>query len=556
MTANELVAHLDGVTGTKDGWMARCPAHDDRNPSLHVSEGRGKVLVHCHAGCSQEAVVSALGIQFPDLFDTPAANRGPRDAKREITAYDYVDERGELLYQVVRFIPKDFRQRRPDGNGGWRWTLGNTRRVLYRLPAVLEATLQGRAIYVVEGEKDVHAIERLGGVATCCPMGAGKWRAEFSEVLRGARVRIIADADRPGRKHAAEVGRALDGIADSVRLLRAAEGNDAHDHAEAGHGLEKFVPLDRAAAGVTRPTFHTLAELLKRPGLLKPPECVLPRIAFRARGVLLCGPDKSGKSTLLANGAAAITYGRPWLGSETKAGRVVWCGLEEATSDAVRRFAELKAIPDRLQILTLADRELLESTDDLLSEWPADLWVIDSLQEYARVTCGVTPADGDNGLWGTVIRPLISLARKHEAALVMLHHVRRSDGEGRGATEIFAAVDATLTLRMPRNGDHPTTRSIEGRGRWPIERFRVRLTDGRYELAGCTEPSIDANVLLHVQRNPGASNNSIRNAVRGRGTAVDAGITRLATDGAIENRGSDGRPQWHIASGQLDWEGP
>ncbi len=91
-----------------------------------------------------------------------------------VTAYDYRDEGGTVLYQCVRFAPKDFRQRRPDGAGGWKWNLQGVRLVPYRLPDVL-ADDQDRPVYVVEGEKDADALWTRGHVATCNPMGAGKW---------------------------------------------------------------------------------------------------------------------------------------------------------------------------------------------------------------------------------------------------------------------------------------------------------------------------------------------------------------------------------------------
>ena len=89
---------------------------------------------------------------------------------------------------MVRFDPKDFRQRKPDGAGGWDWRLNGARRVLYRLPAVLEAVAarRGRDV-VVEGEKDVHALEKLGIAATCNPGGAGKWSRQYSAGVCAAR---------------------------------------------------------------------------------------------------------------------------------------------------------------------------------------------------------------------------------------------------------------------------------------------------------------------------------------------------------------------------------
>ena len=82
--------------------------------------------------------------------------------------YDYRDEAGRLTYQVVRYPPKDFRQRRPDGSGGWVWNMKkNTPRLLFRLPELIEAIATGQTIYVTEGEKDALDIVAAGGVATC-----------------------------------------------------------------------------------------------------------------------------------------------------------------------------------------------------------------------------------------------------------------------------------------------------------------------------------------------------------------------------------------------------
>ena len=93
-----------------------------------------------------------------------------------------------LLFQVVRFEPRDFRQRRPDKRRGWLWNMAGVERVLYRLPKVTKAVVDGVTVYVAEGEKGVAAIEALNRTGTCSPGGAGKWRVEYTEWLRGADV--------------------------------------------------------------------------------------------------------------------------------------------------------------------------------------------------------------------------------------------------------------------------------------------------------------------------------------------------------------------------------
>src|SRR5262249_25134177 len=143
-----------------------------------------------------------------NISDAPLSRQANTSKPHVVTTYDYTDEDGELLYQVVRFEPKDFRQRRRDGLKGWVWNLGDTRRVLYRVPELVKAP-KDRLVFVVEGEKDADRLHSHGLLATTNAMGAGKWRQEYSEALRGRNVAILPDNDDPGRKHAADVERAL-----------------------------------------------------------------------------------------------------------------------------------------------------------------------------------------------------------------------------------------------------------------------------------------------------------------------------------------------------------
>ncbi len=235
------------------GWT--CPAHDDRKASLQVTATTdGKVILNCHADCESSAVVAALGLQWADLFPQPEV--GAQRHSTIVAVYGYVDERSRPLFEVVRFAPKDFRQRR-SGSSGWVWNLKGTRRVLYRLPRVLDAAKMRQPIYVVEGEKDVAALEQAGAVATCNPGGAGKWQDAYAEALAGASVIVVADRDEAGRKHARTVAASLRAHGCTVQVVEAAEGKDAADHL-AGHGLDELVPIDleepaSQVAATTRP---------------------------------------------------------------------------------------------------------------------------------------------------------------------------------------------------------------------------------------------------------------------------------------------------------------
>src|SRR5262249_39922358 len=75
MNVEAILVRLQSVRRNKGGWMARCPAHEDKNPSLSVREEKGLVLLHCFAGCSTDAVCCALKIKVRDLFSKAALER-------------------------------------------------------------------------------------------------------------------------------------------------------------------------------------------------------------------------------------------------------------------------------------------------------------------------------------------------------------------------------------------------------------------------------------------------------------------------------------------------
>lgn len=241
---HDVLSRLDGIKKIPGGFMARCPSHADGSPSLHVSEGDdGRVLLFCHAGCPTESILVALNSEWTDLFaDAPAA---PTRRPEVVQRYDYTDELGTLLYQVERMSPKGFRQRRPDGDGGWAYSLNGTRRVLYRLPEVLDAVAQGRRIFVVEGEKDADALVRAGEAATTAPQGAGKWSKvpDAAAVLAGAAVTVIADADKAGRRHGEEVAASLRAAGCAVELRGAKVGKDVAEHLAAGLSVGDLVAV-------------------------------------------------------------------------------------------------------------------------------------------------------------------------------------------------------------------------------------------------------------------------------------------------------------------------
>lgn len=220
-----------------DELRIRCvnPEHADNHPSLDVNASTGFALCRsCGWGkkehgkpggdvCKVVALARFNGdakAAWRWLCERAGLNGSSNGSGKRIAAtYDYRDEAGALLFQVVRFEPKDFRQRRLDGKDGWLWKLDDVRRVLYKLPELLAAD-PAESVFIGEGERDVDNLGVLGLVATTNAGGAGKWRAEYAESLRGRHVVILADNDDVGEKHARQIGRSLIGKAASVKLLR------------------------------------------------------------------------------------------------------------------------------------------------------------------------------------------------------------------------------------------------------------------------------------------------------------------------------------------------
>jgi putative DNA primase/helicase len=170
---------------------------------------------------------------------------------RFVCAYDYTDEGGKLLFQVIRYTPKRFSQRRPGEGGSWINNLDGVRRVLYRLPETIEAVSNDYGICLGEGEKDADTMRANNIPATTCPGGAGKWRDEYNEFLRGADVILLPHNDKAGRDHFERVARALDGTAKSIRILDLAKvwsecpdkGGDVSDWFNAGGTAERLWEL-------------------------------------------------------------------------------------------------------------------------------------------------------------------------------------------------------------------------------------------------------------------------------------------------------------------------
>ena len=327
MSPEAFLARLSGVRRNGTGWQALCPAHEDRNPSLSVTAHEGKILLFCHAGCSVEAICAALGISVRDLF-TENSNHGNRNQDSEwgkpwpdggplgkpVAVYDYCDEASTLLFQVGRFErikngerEKTFRQRQPGRGGRWNSNIEGVRRVLYHLPDVLKA----KSVVIVEGEKDCETARKMGLVATCNAGGAGKWRDEYSEILRGKHVVKIADADVPGRKDAEQIAASLAGKVQSLRVMELPGAKDLSEWVERGGTRDALIEMiGNAPEWKVRPSLSVSA-ITRAFSDIKPQPLrwLWPSRIPLGKLTLLVGDPGLGKSLLTIDIAARVSRG-------------------------------------------------------------------------------------------------------------------------------------------------------------------------------------------------------------------------------------------------------
>lgn len=244
---DDILTRFPSARKTANGWQAKCPAHADEVASLSINvQEDGKVLMYCHAGCEIEDILHAVGLKMSDLFPVVVQGAAAGLGRSIAATYDYTDGQGRPVYQVVRFRPKGFSQRRrevtPNGSR-WVWNLKGVTKYLFRFPQVRAAVAEGGTIYIVEGEKDVLTLEKLGFAATCNAGGAGKWLRPYSQQLAGADVVVVPDNDTPGRIHAEQVARSLDGIAARTRVVALPclpPKGDVTDWVEAGGTAEQL----------------------------------------------------------------------------------------------------------------------------------------------------------------------------------------------------------------------------------------------------------------------------------------------------------------------------
>ena len=294
-----------------------------------------------------------------DIGKVIAAQSTAAPKSSVVATYDYRDAEGALLYQICRLEPKSFRQRRPDGKGGWIWDAGE-RRVIYRLPELLR--YPDATVFFTEGEKDADRIADLGHCATT--IASGKWTPDCAQALAGRDVLIFEDNDDAGRKRARDAAQVLQSTAKTIRIVRLPgllDKGDVSDWLDADRRnaaelvdvcfdapLWQMHASAAAPAGASPPTAPSdepplpFIDVTAWDGQPVPNQnwCVLNRVPLR-NVTLFSGEGAIGKSIVSLHLSVAHVLGRDWLGAMAELGPALVVACEDDADELHRRLSQI-----------------------------------------------------------------------------------------------------------------------------------------------------------------------------------------------------------------------
>lgn len=502
-----------------DEYQALCPFHEDKNPSLNINSQTGQY--YCH-GCGKKgdaihfyAKVNSLDTRrdFGKILRGIASDNGiPWEERKSkiVETYDYTDQQGKLSYQVCRMDPKDFRQRRPSGNGGWTWNLKGVERVLYRLPEVIKA----QEVLIVEGEKDVNTITSLGLTATTCPMGAKKWRPEYNDCLKGKQVVLIPDNDNEGKEHMAQVGASLNGHVASLKLLELPRlpskgdvSNWVATFKDKETAAEKLAMMIEGAKPYDPPKKKTIDDIILTTddfiALDLPRKQTLLDPWLKEDSInLIYGWRGFGKTWLGLSILKAVSEGKPFgpwkverpaaclfLDGEMPAAdileRMQALNLRHSNEAPLYIYSDALANQNGIPRAHLAHDSWRQTMKRILVTRKVKLWIIDNL---ASLASGLDENKKQD--WDPINQWLLEL-RFAGIATIMLHHVNK-DGGQRGTSAREDNLDISIMLKKP--SDY----TPEDGARFIVHFAKHRIRTAELPLIADTEFKLVENPGEHV----------------------------------------------------------
>ncbi len=504
----DFLSLLKGVKKMGDGsYMALCPGHNDREQSLSIKEANGKILVKCFAGCEMTDILKPLELEPKDLFlDSHEAKPEYREIE---DAYHYIDANGKP-FEVIRTRPKGFYQRQPDGKGGYINNLKGIVPTLYHQDELRQAIDSNKSVFSVEGEKDVDRARSLGLVATTNPMGAGKWRNNYSEALRGADLIIIPDNDKPGREHANHVAKSCYGIAKRIRMLElTGECKDVSDWLDEGHTVDELKQLADACPDY-EPGDNGVK--LRRMADVKAEDVDWLWQPYIPKGKLTLaeGDPGIGKSWVSLAIATAVTLGKGLPCQESvEPSNVIVASAEDGLGDTIRpRLDAMGANVSRIfaieGALTLDETGFTILNNYLERVRPA-LIIIDPLVAYLGASVDIHRANETRA----VMAQLAKLAEKFNVAILAIRHLTKG-GMSKAIYRGLGSIDFTAACRSvllagcdPQNSQSRALVQIKSNHAPFGPAIGFELRDGGFYWTG--ESTLTATQILATDTGTGAS---------------------------------------------------
>jgi len=462
-------SHLQNFSTNGNGQgKACCPFHPDENPSLSINLETGQYFCHvCNDGgdlfkfhMRHKQVSFKETLSQLSEYSGQAGEKVPSKIER---VYRYTDESRKILFETVRYIPKTFKQRRPDGKGGYIYNMEGVCLIPYNLQNVIASD----TVYICEGEKDCDNLAILGLIATTNPQGAGKWREEFGQYFTGKDVIVICDNDEAGKRHGRDVAKKLNGQAKSIKLIEQLPGvphkRDISDWLKLNQDtpenqkaklleLVKNVPA-WTAKECNETTGFDITKALKIGAELQtldiPVKWAVKGLIPKEAITLLSARGGMGKTILSISVADAVTKGIPFLGLETTKMPVVYVDFENSLPTLIERIRRIDASNVLFWHPTneIKPPRLDSKEYELYKKLPeGSLLVFDTLR------ASQSRDENDSQHMAMIMQRLKELRDSGYTILILHHTSKSSDRVYKGSTAIFDLCDHNLSLHKVKKG--------------------------------------------------------------------------------------------------------
>ena len=532
----DFVSRLSSVKGSRNQYSARCPAHDDKHASLSISQSDdGKILLCCHAGCTTEQIVSAIGLKISDLFQNEtkkyseySPNKSNHTHSGNAIVYDYEDTNGNIIAKKLRYPNKSFcwLSRNPKSREFEKGRTHCKKPLLYNMYDCRNI----ECLYIAEGEKDVETLKRYNRNAVSFPDGVkSKWLPEYAEFFRNRVIAIIQDNDTPGKEFAETLAEKLSETVKSVRIIdltriweNMPEKADISDYLSAfpdgidnlsklANSTEEWKPKTDMSKYIRLSTVEsTKAEWLWYPYIPS------------GKITLMTADPGTGKTFFSLYLASQISTGRPFYGQElyNKPGVVVYQTAEDGIADTLKprlepmnpNFENIYIFNEEKESLSLSD----ENIERIMNDLHPKLLIFDPLQAYLGADVDMHRANE--------VRPVLGrighLAEKYKCAIIFIMHNSKTSQNSalyRALGSIDIPAVARSMLILGKDPDNPNKgkimchekSSLAPRGRSIL--FEIDPNKGGIVFGGFSDLKADdiLNVCSGARDKPSAKKNAV-----------------------------------------------